>query len=67
MKLRHGIGLAFAAATLVSTSLAHAQTGVSDDRVSLPDGPGSLAARSRSRRKVVACLPLPASPSTKTW
>ncbi|MCA9514459.1 MAG: VCBS repeat-containing protein [Myxococcales bacterium] len=42
MKLRHGIGLAFAAATLVSTSLAHAQTGVSDDRVSLPDGPGSL-------------------------
>ncbi|MFO0748156.1 MAG: toxin TcdB middle/N-terminal domain-containing protein [Myxococcota bacterium] len=29
-------------ATLAATAPAHAQTGVSDDRISLPDGPGSL-------------------------
>ena len=39
---RRAYGAAFVAVALLSTSGAIAQTGVSDDRVSLPEGPGSL-------------------------
>ncbi|MCA9517364.1 MAG: VCBS repeat-containing protein, partial [Myxococcales bacterium] len=39
----HRLALAALALALAAAPAAHAQTGVSDDRVSLPEGPGSLS------------------------